>query len=169
MPDVSRRTLVTAGASLLATGASFMMLRGTDAATNEHPQSSGLYALGTVPNTDNHHMGEEMQRCIQLCHDCHTSCVQLIEHCLKLGGRSASSDHIRALLDCAQFCTTTADYMARGSSFHDRTCNLCAEICRRCAESCEQVAGGDQMVKQCAELCRRCAGSCERMGSHKAA
>lgn len=169
MPDISRRTLVTAGASLLATGASFMLLRGTDAATAELPQSSDLYTLGTVPDTQRHHMSEEMQRCIQLCHDCHTSCVQLIEHCLKLGGRAAAPDLIRALLDCAQICTTTADFMARGSSFHDRTCNLCAEICRRCAESCEQVAGNDHMAKQCAELCRRCAGSCEHMASHQAA
>lgn len=168
MPSISRRTVVTAGASLLATGASFMLPRGTDAATNEHPPSSGLYTLGTVPDTEGHHMSEEMQRCMQLCHDCHTSCVQLIEHCLKVGGRSAAPDHIRALLDCAQICSTTADFMARGSSFHDRTSSLCSEICRRCVESCEQIAG-DNHVKQCAELCRRCAGSCEHMATHKTA
>ena len=165
MSDMDRRTFVTTSASLLATGASLMLAHGVDAATQDtasHPSAKG-------PAMDGHRMGEEMQRCIQLCQDCHTSCVQLIEHCLKLGGRHAAPGHIRLLMDCAQMCTVTADFMARGSSFHDRTCTFCAELCLRCAESCEQIAGEDQLVKQCAELCRRCSGSCERMASHKAA
>ena len=53
-------------------------------------------------------------------------------------------DHIRLLMDCAQLCTTSADYMARGSSFHDRTCGLCSEVYRIYMESCECVAGDDQ-------------------------
>ena len=158
MPNISRRTFVTASASLLATGTSFMALRGADAAT------VGATAM------DGHHMSEEeMQRCIQLCHDCHARCIQVIGHCLKLGGRHATPDHIRLLMDCAQMCTTTADFMARESSFHDRMCSLCSDLCQRCAESCEQVEGNDQLLKQCAELCRRCSGSCERMASKKAA
>lgn len=157
MPDVSRRTFVTTGASLLATGASLMMSRRLDAATHE------------AAAMEEHHMSEEMRRCIQLCQDCHALCIKMIGHCLRLGGRHAAPDHIRLLMDCAQICTTSADYMARGSSLHDRVCGLCSEICRLCAESCERVAGDDQMVKQCGELCRRCAGSCEQMESKGAA
>jgi hypothetical protein len=180
MSGISRRTFVTTGASLLATGASLMMLRGAEAATHDAvhdplqasnglPQSSHLQTSGEVLAMEGHHMSEDMKLCIQLCQDCHSLCTQLIGHCLQLGGRHAAPNHIRLLMDCAQMCTTTADYMARESSFHDRTCGLCSEICRLCAESCEQVAGDDQMVKQCAELCRRCAGSCERMASKAAA
>lgn len=174
MSDISRRTLVTTGASLLATGASLMMLRGVDAAThdavhdptpqsNALPQPSLLQASGKVSASDGHHMMDDMTRCIQLCQDCHALCIQMIGHCLKLGGRHAAPDHIRLLMDCAQICTVTADYMARGSSFHDRTCVLCSEICRLCAESCEQLRRDDQLIKQCADMCRRCAESCERM------
>jgi hypothetical protein len=174
MSDISRRTLVTTGASLLATGASLMILRGVDAATHDAvhdpmpqsdalPQPALLQASGKVSASEGHHTREEMRQCIQLCQDCHALCIQMIGHCLVLGGRHAAPEHIRLLMDCAQICTTTADYMARGSSFHDRTCSLCSEICRRCAESCEQLQGNDQLIKQCAEMCRRCAESCERM------
>lgn len=174
MSDISRRTLVTTGASLLATGASLMLLRGVSAATqdaahnwmppsNEHPQPALLHASEKVPTSAGHHMMDEMKRCIQLCQDCHALCTQLIGHCLELGGRHAAPNHIRLLMDCAQMCTTAADYMARGSSLHDRTCVLCSEICRLCAESCDQIQGDNQLVKQCAEMCRRCADSCERM------
>lgn len=154
MPDISRRTLVTTGASLLTTSASLLMLRVADAATHESTAMGG------------HHTIDEMTRCIRLCQDCHVLCVRMIGHCVELGGRHAAPDHIRLLMDCAQICTTTADYMARESSLHDRMCGLCSEICRLCAESCEHIAGDDQMVKQCAEMCRRCAESCKQMASH---
>jgi hypothetical protein len=167
MSDMNRRTLVTTGASLLATGASLMLLRAAEAATQggaPHPSANGT-------PMDGHHqnMSEEMRHCIQLCQDCHAICIQTIGHCLRLGGRHAAPDHIRLLMDCAQLCTTTADYMARESLFHDRICGLCSEICRLCADSCEQAGGDDQMVKQCTELCRRCAGSCDHMASKGAA
>ncbi|MGZ8380892.1 MAG: four-helix bundle copper-binding protein [Nitrospira sp.] len=180
MSDISRRTFVITGASLLAAGASLTMSPGLDAATQhagqgpmrepqELPNSSLLQMSGETPTMDGHHMSEEMRRCIQLCQDCHAACIQMISHCLKLGGQHAAPDHIRLLMDCAQLCTTTADFMARESLIHDRTCSLCSEICRLCAESCERVAGDDQSVTQCAELCLRCAESCNRMASNKAA
>lgn len=180
MSDISRRTLVTTGASLLATGASLMMLRGVDAATPDAihhstpqsdalPQPALLQAAGKASASEGHHMMDEMRRCIQLCQDCHALCIQMIGHCIELGGRHAAPAHIRLLMDCAQMCSTTADYMARGSSLHDRTCGLCSEICLLCAESCEQIRGDDQLVKQCAELCRRCAESCERMAPKRTA
>ena len=165
MSDMNRRTFVTTGASLLATSASLMLLQGAEAARQEdalHPSANGA-------GMDGHAMDEEMQRCIQLCHDCHARCISIINHCLTLGGRYAAPAHIRLLMDCAQMCTITADFMARASSFHNRTCRLCAELCRGCADSCARVAGDDQTVKQCAELCRRCAESCDRMASKEAA
>ena len=166
MSDMNRRTLVTTGASLLATGTSWMLLRGAEAAMRDgspHPSVHGTAMDGHQT------MDAEMQRCIQLCHDCHARCISMINHCLTLGGRYADSAHIRLLMDCAQMCSITADFMARASSFHDRTCHLCAELCRSCAESCTRVAGDDQTAKQCAELCLRCAESCDRMASNKAA
>ena len=157
---LNRRTLLSTGASLLATGASFMIL------PNVYAASQG----GAKPGGEGEHPSDdEMQKCIQLCRDCHAMCTQTIAHCLKLGGRHAAPDHIRLLVDCAQMCATAADYMIRESPFHDRICRLCSELCKQCGKDCEQLAGDDQMVKQCIEMCRKCAGSCERMASKVAA
>lgn len=157
---LNRRTFLSTGASLLASGASFMML----------PSVYGASQREAKPGAEGaHHSNDEMQKCIQLCRDCHAICTQTIAHCLKLGGRHAAPDHIRLFADCAQMCATAADYMIRESPFHDRICRVCSDLCKQCGKDCEQVAADDQMVKQCIEMCKKCAGSCERMASKVAA
>ena len=158
---VDRRAFLSTGASLVAAGVSFMILPKVYAATGSEAQPS--------PGQGGHHTNDEMQKCIQLCRDCHAMCTQTIAHCLKLGGRHAAPDHIRLMVYCAQMCATAADYMVRESPFHDRICRLCSDLCKQCGKDCEQIAGDDQMVKQCLEMCRKCAGSCERMSSKTAA
>lgn len=160
---INRRTVLSAGTALLATGASFLF------APKSHAELASGSEADSVPMQGGHHADHEMQACIQLCRDCHALCTQTIAHCLKLGGRHAAPDRIRLLVDCAQMCATTIDYMLRESTFHDRVCRLCAELCRQCGKDCLPVAGDDQLLQQCIELCRRCAESCERMGSKTAA
>jgi hypothetical protein len=110
-------------------------------------------------------MGEQMQHCIQACTVCHGVCMETVAHCLKMGGKHAEANHIRTLLDCANICQTSADFMLRGSDFHGLTCGVCAEVCERCAESCDRF-GDDEMMKRCAEACRMCAQSCREMAEH---
>lgn len=160
---IGRRSFLSTGVSLVAAGVSFMTLPKAYASSGGESDGQPMLAPG------GHHMDEEMQKCIQLCRDCHAMCTQTIAHCLKLGGRHAAPEHIRLFLDCAQICTTTVDYMLRGSAVHDRVCRLCADLCVQCGKDCELVAGDDQMVKQCIETCRKCAESCERMASQAAA
>ena len=160
---ISRRTFLSTGASLVATGASFMIL------PKGYAAPSGVLEAQPSLAQEGHRMDDEMKKCIQLTRDCNAMCTQTITHCLKLGGRHAAPDHIRAMVDCAQICATTADFMVRESPFHDRMCRLCADMCKQCGKGCDQVAGDDQMVKQCAEVCGKCAGSCERMASKVAA
>ena len=160
--NINRRTFLCSGASLVAIGALFMMLPSGFAASSKLEPQPLLVQEG-------HHTDEEMKKCIQLCRDCHAICTQTIAHCLKLGGRHATLDHIRLMVDCAQMCATSADYMVRESPFHDRICRLCSELCKECGKDCQQVAGDDQMVKECIEMCRKCAASCERMASKVAA
>lgn len=104
----------------------------------------------------------EMQRCIDLCQECHEVCLQTVNHCLEKGGRHAEPAHIRLLLDCDQICATSADFMIRGSDLHTSTCRVCAEVCERCAEDCDRF-GDDAAMRSCAEVCRRCAQSCMQM------
>jgi hypothetical protein len=104
-----------------------------------------------------------MEQCIQNCTDCHDICVETATHCLQKGGKHAEANHIRLLLDCAQICQTSADFMLRGSVLHGRTCEVCAEVCERCAQDCERIDPNDAQMQECAEMCRRCAQSCREM------
>ncbi len=107
-------------------------------------------------------VNREMQQCIQNCLDCHSICLNTVTYCLQKGGRHAELAHIRLMLDCAEICNTSANFMLRGSDLHARTCGVCAELCQRCAEDCDRM-GDDAQMKACADICRRCADSCRKM------
>jgi hypothetical protein len=111
-----------------------------------------------------HALNDEMRRCIDECHSCHEICLETVSHCLQKGGRHAEAAHVTTLLDCADICATSANFMLRGSEQQGRTCDVCAEVCERCAESCEQVSD-DDIMRRCAEACRRCAESCRKMAA----
>jgi hypothetical protein len=115
-------------------------------------------------HTMTHAMSTEMQRCIEECEHCHGICLETVTHCLQMGGAHAEAAHIRLLLDCAQICEVSADFMHRGSDLHARVCAVCAEVCEWCAEDCERFEDDAQM-KACAEACRRCAQSCREMAA----
>jgi hypothetical protein len=110
------------------------------------------------------HGDPDMQQCIQQCLTCHSICLATVQHCLQMDGPHAEAGHIRLLLDCADICQTSANFMLRGSDLHMRTCATCAEVCDRCAQSCEALAE-DAQIRACAEECRRCADSCRRMAA----
>jgi hypothetical protein len=121
-----------------------------------------------MPHTTDHPshqaMSADMQRCIRECMNCHAVCLETVTHCLEVGGKHAEVSHIRLLLDCADICQTSADYMLRGSDLHGRTCAVCAEVCERCAASCARM-GDDAQMQACAEACRTCAESCQQMAN----
>ena len=72
-------------------------------------------------------------------------------------------EHIRSMMDCAQICLVTADFMTRRSEHGKHLARECAEICRECAESCGQHPQADHHMKMCAEACRACAEECAKM------
>ena len=98
----------------------------------------------------------EMRHCIEVCAECHRVCVETLAQCLQHGGKHAEAAHVRLMLDCAEICQTSADFMMRGSDLHTRTCGVCAEVCERCAQDCASF--GEEFVKRCADACRRMAG-----------
>jgi hypothetical protein len=89
-------------------------------------------------------------------------CLETINHCLRLGDAHAEASHISLLLACAEICNTSARFMLLGSTYHTRTCEVCAELCEACAADCDRF-GEDEAMQRCAELCRRCAESCRQM------
>ena len=99
-----------------------------------------------------------MQRCIQECLNCHRICLETASYAATTG----NIEHILTLLDCAEICQTSANFMIRGSDLHIHTCEACAAICEACADVCEQMSN-DAQFSACAASCRRCAQSCDTM------
>lgn len=108
------------------------------------------------------HDHDEMDDCIEACLQCHVVCTMTAQYCLAQGGDHAALDLVGVLLDCAQICQTSADFMVRGSPYHTLTCHACAEVCRGCAEACAAMEGSEELA-HCAEVCTACAQSCEVM------
>jgi hypothetical protein len=109
---------------------------------------------------------EEMQLCIYNCQESHRACLETLTHCLGKGGKHAEPTHIRMLLDCAEICQLSANFMLRESPLHHFTCGVCSKICERCAGDCERLDPGDEHMRHCAELCRECAATCKDMAAH---
>jgi len=107
-------------------------------------------------------MNPEMKKCIDECLSCHSICTDTTDYCLKKGGNHAEARHIRTMMDCAEICQTSANFMLRGSELHTNTCAACAVVCEACAKSCDTIED-DETMKRCAEACRRCAEECRRM------
>lgn len=114
-----------------------------------------------VHGAENAHQ-DSMRQCIQNCLDCHSRCLETAIHCQQLGGKHAEPAHLRLLLDCAEICQTSANFLLRGSNFHGRVCGVCANVCEQCARSCERFPNDAQM-KACAASARRSAESCRLM------
>ena len=110
------------------------------------------------------HEHDEMDECIESCLQCHVVCTMTSQYSIAKGGEHADVSHVGLLLDCAEICQTSANFMVRGSPYHAVTCGACAEICRACADACRAFDDDDSMA-HCAEVCESCAESCERMAA----
>lgn len=75
------------------------------------------------------------------------------------GGMELDPVHLRLLLDCAQMCEITADFMSRNSPYHLYLCEVCAAICEACAESCA-LAGS---MEECTAICQECIVVCRAL------
>ena len=108
------------------------------------------------------HLSEELKHCVQICSDCRDVCLSTAaNHCLEAGGEHVAPDHFRLMLDCAEICGVSANFMLRNSPRHKLTCGICAQICEACADDCERIGDMDE----CVESCRRCAESCRKMSA----
>jgi len=106
-------------------------------------------------------VNQGMQQFIQHCLDCRSSCWNTVTYGLQKGGNHAEQAHIRLLLDCAEICETSANFMLRTSPLHPRTC----EVYDRVAAPKDLRIGDDAQMKACADICRRCAESCRQMSN----
>jgi hypothetical protein len=110
-----------------------------------------------------------MQACAKACSDCQRACDMCSTHCAqKLV--DGNKDHMTTLgtcRDCADFCATAAQIVARSGPFSAEICKGCAEACARCAAECEKFPD-DAHMKACAAECRKCEKACREMVAHAA-
>ena len=107
------------------------------------------------------HTTHSLEQCIENCQRCHRICLETAARHLK-GEATMEPTHLRLLLDCAEICQTSANFMIRGSDLHGETCGACSVICERCADECDRH-GEDPHMAACAEICRRCSETCREM------
>jgi hypothetical protein len=105
---------------------------------------------------------DDLQEAVEECLNCHAVCTLTLQHCIASGGEYTEVNLVGVLLDCAELCQTSANFMLRGSPYHVITCGACAELCRACEEACRAHAGDEQLA-HCADVCASCADSCDRM------
>jgi hypothetical protein len=107
-----------------------------------------------------HGMHHSMQSCIQACMECHQVCLQTVMNlCLEMGGKHVEPEHLRLMMNCAEICQTSANFMLSSSTFHNRLCGVCAEVCDACGQDCKSIGDMDE----CVEACMNCAESCHQM------
>jgi hypothetical protein len=107
----------------------------------------------------------EMEEGIQDCLQCHRICLRTFSHLrtLELDAELAEPEQLNLLLDCADLCRVSADFMLRISELHVQVAELCCKACRRCQQLCELPSGEDPIVLEYAATCARCANSCKRV------
>ena len=117
------------------------------------------------PEMNSH--SSKMAECIQACTESHRACTEAQAKCLETGNCDAGM--MRAVMDCAQMCQTSVDFMLRNSEMSPSVCGVCSEICTRCASLCESLGKDDATMMACAKACRHSATTCNQMAKTMAA
>jgi hypothetical protein len=103
---------------------------------------------------------QDMKAGMEGCIECHRICFELaMNHCLETGGEHIEPAHFRLMINCAELCRTSSNFVLAGPDLDKLTYGLCAEVCRRYADDCQQL----DAMEECAAACRRCAEMFERM------
>lgn len=92
--------------------------------------------------------------------ECREACLNGAMHSIERGGDHASLDHIGWLLDCADICMITPNFVIRDSEYAGDILSITSFICEDCAESCDNFPD-DALMAECAEVCRSCANVCK--------
>lgn len=103
-----------------------------------------------------------MQDCLENCENCYRLCVQTLVYATHQTEKPIHEALLRLLMDCADICRATANYLMRGSDLHGSLCRVCASICERCAEFCGE-SREDAQLRLCEQVCLRCSESCAQL------
>lgn len=112
---------------------------------------------------DRINLSYNMQECVDKLLECYKVCSLCLQHCLSMGGKHVTEEHISAMIECEEMCQTSAEFLINDSKFAHELCGICARICDSCADSCLEVDENDPTMKECARVCRETADACRIM------
>src|SRR5262245_9304891 len=124
-------------------------------------------AAGTEARAEHpHHHDKSHGDCLKICNDCALICNETLHHCLQhlKDGHTEHHQAAQMTMDCQEFCTLSAEMMARESPMMGLACMSCAEACKLCAEECAKH--NDPQMKECVDSCKACEASCRAMMAH---
>ncbi len=112
-----------------------------------------------MSHKENQSLMDALNNCAAACNYCAAACldeqdVKMMARCIKLD------------IDCAEICSLTAGFVARGSDQTRHLLAVCSDLCNACADECEKHAKhGMEHCRECAEACRKCAEACSEMAN----
>lgn len=146
---MDRRTILTSASALAAAG----VLAGVAQAQGKETSSK------TSAGLDKTHAD-----CLKACQDCAAKCNEIVHYCM--GHLSqGQKDHAACAalaMSCQEFCSLSAQLIARSCMLAPAACKACVTACDACASECEKAKADEQMIA-CARACRQCAESCRMM------
>jgi hypothetical protein len=84
------------------------------------------------PDHEHEESHDELQHCIEECLNCHAVCTMTAQYCLTEGGEHADVNMIGVLLDCAEICQVSANFMLRGELHAAGLAAPCGHLCGLC-------------------------------------
>lgn len=90
--------------------------------------------------------------------NCEATCEQMTKMVTSFCGLNTRIVQMELLRDCADICSLTAKFIARGTIFARHMAHLCAMICEACGNECMRFP--DQHSQHCARVCLHCAQQC---------
>ncbi len=145
---MDRRTILSSAGAVAAAG----IFSGST-----HAQDK--VALKTMSGLDRKHAD-----CLEACQDCGAECNETVNYCMThlSQGHKDHAACAAVAMSCQQFCSLSAQLIARSSTLAPTACAACATACDACASECERMKTDEQMIA-CAKACRKCADSCRAM------
>lgn len=98
--------------------------------------------------------------CITSCEKCRAACIRAVTQSLELGGEYARREHIRLLLDCAEICQVSVNFLLRGSPSAGYFCSIGGRLCDRYVRNYKGLGGLDE----CVVACENAAVLCHKLG-----
>ena len=95
---------------------------------------------------------DALEACIINCEICFTdSIIQKNNECIAI------------CRDCADICSLTLNFVARGSKFRNELYAICVRVCHACADECSKHASHHHCCAECMKTCKHCAYLCNEL------